>query len=63
MLFNVLNKNLLEIGSTPVLGSSKKVISLPPINASATQSFLLFPPLSYPALVVLNKSNYIVLIK
>jgi hypothetical protein len=47
----VLKRNLLEIGSTPVLGSSKKVISLPPIKASATHNFLLFPPLSYPALV------------
>jgi hypothetical protein len=49
--FRVLKRNLLEIGSTPVLGSSKKVISLPPIKASATHNFLLFPPLSYPALV------------
>lgn len=46
-----------------MLGSSKNVISLPPIKASATHSFLLFPPLNYPALVFTNKSNYIVLIK
>lgn len=62
-LLRVLKRNLLDIGSTPLLGSSKNVISLPPIKASATQSFLLFPPLSYPALVFTNKSNCIVLIK
>jgi len=49
--FKVLNRVLLEMGSTPVVGSSKKIMSLPPIKAKATQSFLLFPPLSYPALV------------
>lgn len=59
----MLNKNLLDIGSTPVLGSSKNVISLPPINASATHNFLLLPPLNCPAFVFLNNSNYIVLMK
>jgi hypothetical protein len=58
-----LNRNLLAIGSTPVDGSSKKVISLPPIKAFETQSFLLFPPLNLPTYVLTKLSNCIVFIK
>lgn len=62
-LFRVLNRNLLDIGSTPVDGSSKNVMSLPPIKASATHSLRLLPPLSYPALVSTNKLSCMVLMK
>jgi hypothetical protein len=42
--------NLLALGSTPVLGSSKKTIGGFPIIARATESFLLFPPDNFSAL-------------
>jgi len=41
--------NLLALGSTPVLGSSKKIIGGLPIRAMATESLRLFPPDSYSA--------------
>jgi hypothetical protein len=41
---------LLEIGSTPAEGSSKKRSEGFPIREIQTQSFLLFPPLKVPAL-------------
>jgi len=58
--FRVRQRNLLAIGSTPVLGSSKNYIPGPPISASLTQSFLLLPPESLPAYLLTYSSNYIV---
>ena len=43
-------RNLLEMGSTPAEGSSKKATLGFPIIAIATHIFLLFPPLKTPAL-------------
>ncbi len=40
----VFHRNLREIGSTPVLGSSKNYIHGLPIKAIETQSLRLFPP-------------------
>ena len=40
--------NLLASGSIPVDGSSRNTIGGLPIIAMATDSFLLFPPESYP---------------
>jgi hypothetical protein len=45
----IVHMNLLAFGSTPVLGSSKKIIGGLPINAIATDNFLLFPPLRFDA--------------
>jgi len=55
--FNVFHKNLLAIGSTPVLGSSKNCMSGPPIRAHATHNFLLFPPDKFPAFVLVKASS------
>ena len=60
---NVFHKNLLAIGSTPVLGSSKNYILGPPINALLTHNFLLFPPDNRPAYLYIYSSNCIVLKK
>lgn len=54
-LFNMLNKLLLETGSTPVVGSSKNSILGHPMSDMAHTSFLLFPPLRLPALVSENE--------
>jgi hypothetical protein len=44
------HNNLLEYGSTPALDSSRKIICGLAIIEIAVTSFLLFPPLSFPAL-------------
>lgn len=54
---------LLEMGSRPVEGSSKNCILGPPIMASVTHSFLLFPPDKIPAFLFLYSSNCITFIK
>ena len=47
----ILHINLFAYGSTPVEGSSKNIKGGFPIKAIATESFLLFPPESWLALV------------
>ncbi len=51
-LLSMENKLLLETGSTPVVGSSKNSRAGHPISDMAQQSFLLFPPLKFMALVL-----------
>lgn len=51
------------MGSTPEEGSSKNYILLPPIKANETHSFLLLPPLNYPAGVLTQAVSYMTLRK
>lgn len=56
LLFKIYTENynyLLAIGSTPDDGSSKNYISGPPMRAIVTHNFLLLPPLSFPALLLI----------
>ena len=62
-ILSVFHKNLLAIGSTPVLGSSKNYIEGPPINALLTHNFLLLPPDNLPDSLLTYSSNYIVYMK
>jgi hypothetical protein len=48
----MVNKILLETGSTPVVGSSRNSIDGHPIKDMAQTSFLLFPPLKFAAFVL-----------
>ena len=52
MFFNIFNNFFLEIGSTPVVGSSKNSKVGEPIKDIAQQSFLLLPPLRFFAFIV-----------
>lgn len=51
---SILNKLLLDTGSTPVVGSSKNSIEGYPIKDIAHTSFLLFPPLRFIAFTFEN---------
>lgn len=53
ILATTVHMNLLASGSMPAEGSSKKMIGGLPTRASATQSFLLLPPLKVPAVFFL----------
>ena len=52
--FNILNRLRREIGSTPVVGSSKNSTAGLAKRERAQQSLRLLPPLSWPAYLVLN---------
>lgn len=56
MMFHM---NLLAYGSTPVEGSSKKTKGGLPIKAIATDNFLLFPPESTLALILVYSTKSI----
>ena len=47
---------LLDIASIPDVGSSKNTTNEPPINAIASDNFLLLPPLN--ALIIFFLSDY-----
>ena len=51
---------LLDKESIPLVGSSKNIIDDPPINASANDNFLLFPPLNIFINLFLSYSNYVI---
>ena len=59
-LFNLIvwfkqsNRLFLDIGSTPLDGSSKNNIFVPPIIEQANVNFLLFPPLKFIAYIKIN---------
>ena len=56
-LEKLFHRYLLEIGSTPDEGSSKNMTLGFPSIAILTTSFLLFPPLRFPALTLVYFSN------